>query len=164
MYYASVKGCSSGGLVQIKMSISSALSSLSYKEKKNQTKQITQEMLFMRLLSEQGRKERGIPLSLPSSYTVLQEEEGMMLKSAQLPLKDQGARLMASTWYFSRRFACLSCLYLLVLYTCRSKAGQQGAGWLWSRRQEGAIHVRVTTFNQSTKLAVRESCCHLTGM
>jgi len=54
-------------------------------------------MLFVRLLSEQGRKVCGIPLSVSSSYTVLQEEEVMMSKRALLPLKDQEAQLTAST-------------------------------------------------------------------
>lgn len=79
------------------MSISSALSSLYYKGKRYQAKQISEEMLFIRLPSEQGRKERGIPSSVSSSHTALQEEEGMTLKRAQHPLKDQGARLTAST-------------------------------------------------------------------
>lgn len=78
------------------MSINSALSSLSYKGK-NPKQTNPQKMLSLRLLSEQGRKEGSGPLSVSSSYAVLQEEEGMMLKRAQLPLKDQGARLMAST-------------------------------------------------------------------
>lgn len=125
------------------MSINSALSSLSYKGKnpKQQTKQIPQKMLFLRLLSQQGRKEHGGPLSVSRSYAVLQEEEGMMLKRAQLLLKDQGAQLMASTRYSSRRFACLACLYLTICWHswCFTPAGaerQQSTGWLWSRRQE----------------------------
>lgn len=84
------------------MSISSALSSPSYTGKRNQTKQITQEMLFIRLLPEQGGKAGGIPLPVPGSYTALREEEGAVLSSAQLPLRDRGARLVASAWYFSQ--------------------------------------------------------------
>lgn len=65
--------------------------------KKDQTRLIPQEVLFIRSLSAQGRKEHGVPLAMSSSYMVLQEEESMTLTRVQLPCKDEGAQFIAST-------------------------------------------------------------------